>query len=132
MNRPVPRLAVRSLSNESRIAIYILILVAFILRLGARAYFGTGTIESEGAEYATIAKNLHNGVGFVGLVSAGPQVLFPPLFSILIYLGSFVIPDYELTGRLIALVMGTLLPLAVYGISSRLFGRRAGIAAAAL
>lgn len=110
-----------------------LILVAGLaVRLAALAYCGTGTIESEGAEYAKIAENLRNGVGYVGLVSAGPQVLFPPLFPLLIAAASYLTHDYEFAGRMVAMIMGVLLPLPVFGIASRLFTRRAGYVAAIL
>ena len=110
----------------------LMVAASFTLRAAAWAYWGTGTIESEGAEYAKIAENLRNGVGYVGLVSPGPQVIFHPLFPFLIAGTSFVVDDYELAGRLVALVMGALLPLPVFGIASRLFNRRVGLIAAAL
>src|SRR5215469_17468243 len=109
-----------------------LVAASFAVRLAAWAYWGTGTIESEGAEYAKIAENLRNGMGFVGLVFPGPAVNFSPLFSLLIAGTSFVTHDYELAGRLVALIMGALLPLPVFGIASRLFSRRVGFIAALL
>lgn len=110
----------------------LMVAVSFAVRVAAWAYWGTGTIESEGAEYAKIAENLRNGVGYVGLVSPGPQVIFHPLFPFLIAGTSFFVDDYELAGRLVALVMGALLPLPVFGIASRLFNRRVGLIAGAL
>ena len=102
------------------------------IRVLAYLYWGTGTIESEGAEYAKIAENLRNGVGYVGLVLPGPQVHFPPLFPFLIAGASFLTNDYELAGRLVALILGSLLPLPVFGIASRLFNRPVGIIAGML
>ena len=96
------------------------------------AYWGSGTIESEGAEYAKIAENLRMGVGYVGFVVPGPQVNFPPLFPWLIAGTSLFTGDYELAGRLVTLVLGALLPLPVYGVASRLFNRRVGFIAAML
>src|SRR5712692_4340362 len=110
----------------------LLVLLSFAVRIAAWAYWGTGTIESEGAEYAKIAENLRNGVGYVGLVSPGPQVLFNPLFPFMIAGASYVVHNYEWAGRLVALVMGSLLPLPVFGIASRLFNRRVGFIAATL
>lgn len=121
-------------NQPRRLGLFLLLIIvcSFALRLAAWAYYGTGTIESEGAEYARIAENLRNGVGYVGLVSTGPQVLFNPLFPLLIAGGSFFTHDYELAGRLIALVLGALLPLPVFGIASRMFNRRVGLIAAGL
>src|SRR5262249_38664598 len=106
--------------------------VSLLVRLVAWAYWGTGTIESEGAEYAKMAENLRQGVGLVGLVSPGPQVLFNPLYPWLIAGASFFVHDFELAGRLVSIVMGSLLPLAVYGLASRLFNQRVGIVAGLL
>ena len=110
----------------------ILVAAALMIRIAAMYYWGTGTIESEGAEYAKIAENLRNGVGYVGLVFPGPQVHFPPLFPWLIAGASFFTRDYELAARLVALIFGALLPLPVFGIASRLFNRRVGFIGAGL
>src|SRR5712692_896094 len=124
-----------SLSRPShRVWVWLTIIVvaSFAVRLAAWSNWQTGAIESEGAEYARIAENLRNGVGYVGLVTPGPQLNFNPLFPLLIAGTSFVTRNYELAGRLVALVMGALLPLPVFGVGSRLFNRRVGFIAAAL
>lgn len=110
----------------------LMVAVSFAVRVAAWAYWQTGAIESEGAEYARIAENLRNGVGYVGLVTPGSELLFNPLFPLLIAGTSFVTHNYELAGRLVALIMGALLPLPAFGIASRLFNRRVGFIAAAL
>ena len=123
------------MSNRARlfgVLLTLMVVASFAIRVAGWAYWGTGTIESEGAEYAKIAENLRNGVGYVGLVSPGPQVLFNPLFPLLIAGASFLTHNYEWAGRLVALVMGALLPLPVFGIASRLFNRRVGLIAGAL
>jgi len=110
----------------------LLVVASFAVRLAAWAYWGTGAIESEGAEYARIAENLRHGVGYVGLVTPGAQLNFNPLFPLLIAAVSWVTHNYELAARVVALIMGALLPLPVFGIASRLFGRRVGFIAAVL
>lgn len=126
------KLQMNGQSRSLWILVILMVAASFAIRVAAWAYWGTGTIESEGAEYAKIAANLRSGVGYVGLVSPGPQVLFNPLFSFLIAGASFIVQDYELAGRLVALVIGALLPLPVFGLASRLFNRRVGYIAAAL
>ncbi len=120
--RPVPRWLLLAL----------IVLASFAVRAAAWAYWGTGAIESEGAEYARIAENLRSGVGYVGLVTPGAQLNFNPLFPLLIAGASFVTHNYELAARLVAFVMGGLLPLPVFGVASRLFNRRVGFIAAIL
>lgn len=123
------------MNNRTRrlwLLLAILVAASFAVRLAAWAYWQTGAIESEGAEYARIAENLRNGVGYVGLVTPGAQLNFNPLFPLLIAGTSFVTHNYELAGRLVALVMGALLPLPVFGIGSLLFNRRVGFIAGVL
>lgn len=110
----------------------LLVVASFAVRLAAWARWGTGAIESEGAEYARIAENLRSGVGYVGLATPGAEVNFPPLFPWLIAGTSFITHNYELAGRIVSLVLGALLPLPVFGITSRLFNCRAGLIAAIL
>jgi 4-amino-4-deoxy-L-arabinose transferase-like glycosyltransferase len=110
----------------------LVVAASFAVRVAAWAYWQTGAIESEGAEYARIAENLRNGVGYVGLVTPGSELLFNPLFPLLIAGISFVTRNCELAGRLVALIMGGVLPLPVFGIASRLFNRRVGFIAALL
>ena len=121
-----------SRSSVSWVLLIVMVAASFAIRVAALAHWGTGTIESEGAEYAKIAENLRSGVGYVGIVSPGPEVLFNPLFPLLIAGGSFLTKNFEWAGRLVALIMGALLPLPVFGIASRLFNRRVGFIAGAL
>src|SRR5207244_2358217 len=72
------------------ILLTLLLAASFALRVAAWAYWQTGAIESEGAEYARIAANLRNGVGYVGIVTPGAQLNFNPLFPLLIAGTSFL------------------------------------------
>lgn len=118
--------------HGTSVVLALIVAAGFAIRLAAWAHWGTGTIESEGAEYARIAENLRNGFGFVGLVSSGPEVLFNPLFPVLIAVASFVTHNYELAGRVVSLVLGGLMPLPVFGIALHLFNRRVALIAAGL
>jgi 4-amino-4-deoxy-L-arabinose transferase-like glycosyltransferase len=126
----------RVVDTSPRIFWLLLVLIvaaSFVVRVTVWLHWHTGAIESEGAEYARIAENLRNGVGFVGLVTPGPQLNFNPLFPLLIAGTSFLTHNnYELAGRLVALIMGSLLPLPVFGIAERLFNHRVGLIAAVL
>jgi 4-amino-4-deoxy-L-arabinose transferase-like glycosyltransferase len=120
------------LVTSSWMLLALMVALSLVIRIVAWMYFGTGTIESEGAEYAKIAENLRNGVGFVGLVVPGPQIHFPPLYSLLIAGASRLTGDYETAGRLVSLILGALLPLPVFGITLRLFNRPVAIIAGVL
>ena len=110
----------------------LIIIASFTVRVAALAYWQTGAIDNEGAEYARIAENLRNGIGFVGIAMPGTELLFNPLFPALTAAASFVTHDYEWAARVVSLLLGGLLPLPVFGIASRLFSRRIGLVAALL
>jgi hypothetical protein len=76
------QLALR-LAIRSRLPLLLILLLAFSLRL-LTARFLTGPIDSEGAEYARIAENLLSGNGYVGIATPGKELMFPPLFPLLI------------------------------------------------
>jgi hypothetical protein len=54
----------------------LIVAASFAVRIAASAYCRTGTIENEGAEYARLAENLRNGVGFVRIAMPGTRLLF--------------------------------------------------------
>lgn len=117
-------------SDYSRKALFFILLLAFVLRMGWMLY-DSHAIENEGAEYARIAQNLLQGNGYKGILG-GREALFPPLYPFLIVATSFVSRDTEIAGRLISIVSGSLLVLPVFFIGQRLFGPRAAWLAATL
>ena len=122
----------KSMNHRSWVLLSLIVAAGFAVRVAALAYWQTGAIENEGAEYIRLAENLREGIGFVGIAMPGTQLLFNPLFPLLIAAASFVTGNYEWAARLVSLVLGALLPLPVFGITSRLFNRRVGLIAALL
>jgi 4-amino-4-deoxy-L-arabinose transferase-like glycosyltransferase len=109
-----------------------ILVFSLLVRVAALLFWGTGPIESEGAEYARIAENLRRGLGYVGMATPGTQLNFPPLFPLLISGVSFITGSYMRAGRCVALAFGALVPLPVFGIASQLFSRRTAFVAAVL
>ena len=103
-------------------------LIALILRI-AGLIAEPKVIENEGAEYARIAYNIRNGHGYIGTMS-GSELLFPPLYPVLIAGVSFVTGNLELAARVINLLAGTLLVMAIFLIAEALYGRRVAILSA--
>jgi 4-amino-4-deoxy-L-arabinose transferase-like glycosyltransferase len=108
-----------------------ILLVAFTARLLAVVSF-TGAIDPEGAEYARIAENLAAGHGYYGIATPGKQLMFPPLFPLMIVATSLVTGDAELAGRLVSLLMGTLLVVPVFFMARHLYSRATASVAALL
>jgi 4-amino-4-deoxy-L-arabinose transferase-like glycosyltransferase len=110
----------------------LIVAASFAVRVVALKTWGTGAINSDGAEYVTIAENLRKGVGYVGIVTPGLELNTPPLLPLLISGASFVTGSYVQAGRLVSLLLGVLLPLPVFCIALRMFNRRIAFVAAAL
>ena len=114
----------------SRLPLLLRFLLAFALRL-LSALLLTGTIDGEGAEYARIAENLLNGTGYVHC-TPGAELMFPPLFPLLIAAVTLLTHHSEIAGRLISVTMGALLVLPVFYIALHLYSRRVALVAAML
>lgn len=114
----------------SRKALFLILVLAFALRLGW-ALHSAHAVENEGAEYARIAQNLLHQHRYNGILG-GPESIFPPLYPCLIAVGSFLTGDTEIAGRAISVVMGSLLVVPVLFMGRRLFGLRTGYLAGAL
>lgn len=108
-----------------------IVFVGFILRLGAVVSF-TGAIDPEGSEYARIAENLAAGHGYHGIATPGKQLIFPPLFPFMIAATSIVTDGVELAGRLVSLLMGTLLIVTVFLLARHLYDQATAYVAALL
>ena len=114
-----------------RLPLLLILFLAFTLRLMS-ALFLMGSIDTEGAEYARIAENLLNGNGYVGMATPGTELMFPPLFPLLIAGVSVVTHQPEIAGRLISITAGTLLVLQVFYIALYLYRRDVAYVAATL
>ncbi len=99
------------------------------LRIIAMVFF-TGAIDTEGAEYARIAENLMSGKGYEGIATPGVELMFPPLYPLLIAALSFLVRDFELAARLVCVIFGSALPIVIYFVSSRLYDRQTSLIAA--
>ena len=118
-------------TQSSRLLLIAILFLAFVLRLTCIIVF-TGPIDPEGAEYARIAENLLNGNGYRGIATEGAQLFAPPLFPYLIAALTLFTGDAEIAGRSISLILGTLLVLPVYALTSQLYNRAAAHIAALL
>ena len=126
---------VRQWSDARRLQLaflFFLVIAGAGLRAAAWVRWHPASIESEGAEYARIAQNLLHGAGYVGINTPGTELMFPPLFPWMIAATSLVTHNYETAGRLVAFILGSLLPLPVFFVARRLFGRRVAAIAAVL
>jgi 4-amino-4-deoxy-L-arabinose transferase-like glycosyltransferase len=121
----------RALSRLSFDEVILLVLVAAAVVFGLVVALRLPVIENEGAEYATIARNLHRGLGYVGLHGT-PEVYFPPAFPFGIAFIGFFIQDLVLSGRLVALLAGAIAAIMAGLLAARWSGRRAGLLTAVI
>lgn len=87
--------------------------------------------EGDECEYLRLAQNLVEHGTYVGLFE-GPEVMYPPLFPALIAAFSFVTGSYETAGKLVTLLAGLGLIVAIFALARRLYGLRIGVIAAIL
>ena len=112
-------------------ALVVIGICSFFLR-AACAFWFRGMIDGEGAEYARIAQNLVAGVGYVGIATEGTQLIFPPLFPLLIAAVSYLVGSAEIAGRVISVTAGACVVVPAYLIGKWLYGERVGVLGAAL
>lgn len=121
--------ATRRLVSEHRVFIA-LMFIALVLRLAwIRAEIPV--LQGDECEYLRIAENVLHEHRYAGLYE-GPQLVYPPLFPLLIALLSLVMPSVAAAGVSVAFLGGLALVAAVYALGRGLYGSRAGILAAAL
>lgn len=101
-----------------------LVTIAFLIKWYFLQFFHV--ISADGIAYVNIAKDFVDGRGLAGAVH------FPPFYPILVGLTSLLVPDFELAGRLVSMVMGSLIVVPVYLLAREFFDRRAGLIAAVL
>jgi 4-amino-4-deoxy-L-arabinose transferase-like glycosyltransferase len=121
--------------GEKTVGSYFTFWAILLSALGLRLFcmsFLTGAIGTEGTEYARMAENLLAGKGYVGISTKGTEFMFPPLFPFLIAAFSFLTHQVETAGRLVSVLMGTLLVAQVYLIAARLYGHQVAKVAGAL
>lgn len=109
---------------------WFILCLAFILRC-VWLFSYVKVIENEGAIYAGLAENIFMGKGYVW-ISGGRHTLSSPLYPLLIGAITYLAGSAETAGRLISLIMGTLLIMPMFLTTEILFGRRGGLYAAML
>jgi len=121
------------MNRQSKWILWLILLMALSLRLGwLVTHSQTANIGGEGSEYARLADNLRTGNGYVGIFNLGPQLMFPPLYPVLIASFSLITGEAELAGRLVSLIMGTCLVVPVFFMALQIYGRRTAFIAASL
>lgn len=100
----------------------------FLIALIVRFWFlpGYKVISADGIGYVGVAKALMSG----NATFWSPN--HPPVYPALIAAVGLVISDMELAGRIVSIIMGSLLAPPLYLLGRDLFSREAGILAALL
>lgn len=105
--------------------------VAFVLRIVWWFAEQPTQITWDGAEYARIAQNLRDGLGYVGLHGTF-ATSYPPLYSMAVAAASYLFPSAEIAGQAVSIVAGAAFVPLVYGCARFLGGVRAAVLAAVI
>ena len=117
------------MKRKGRLYLAGIVLLALALRLPR--FLTAQVVLTEGTTYATIARNLAAGRGYVGILGVR-DFFVPPLYPLLMAGLMRLGLDALWAGRLLSLILGALLPLPVYWLTRELSGRRAAGFSAAL
>lgn len=104
--------------------ICLLVFAAFAIRLYFHQF--STVISADGIGYIGIATDFINGKGLAGATH------FPPFYPILVGCASLLFKDFELGGRVVSMVMGSLIVIPVYLLGIEFSSRKGGILAALL
>ena len=111
---------------------YVIGIVLLALALRLPCLLSAQVVLTEGTTYTTIARSLAAGRGYVGILGV-VDFFVPPLYPLLMAGLARLGLDAVWAGRLLSLILGTLLPLPVYWLTKNLSGRRsAGLFSALL
>ena len=109
------------LKNKETQSIIFLVILALLVRIPFLLMHQI--VESDGAEFLTIGKNLVSGKGYLGL-NGKPDLVFPPLYPLVSGLMWLVIGELELSGRLVSLIFGALLVVPIFYFAKKLYGEK--------
>jgi 4-amino-4-deoxy-L-arabinose transferase-like glycosyltransferase len=112
--------AVRPL--PTRAILTCIVLLGLALRIGWMVTEAS-VISSEGAEYARMAEHLLHDHALVGTFE-GPEILYAPLYPVLIAGTMLVVPNSETAGHIISLLSGMALIAIVFLIAQYAYGRQ--------
>src|SRR5215470_10511010 len=124
---------VRSIARWRRSSLIVIagiLVVAVALRWYWVAHH-SAVLEDNGSEYARIAENLLRHGTYIGL-SDGPELMMPPLFPVLLGLGSFVTGSVDGGARLVPWLAGVILVVTMFAFTRLMYGPRVALGAAAL
>lgn len=106
-----------------------LVLLALAIRTAAVRF--RPMIQGDEAIYIRMAENLDPGNGALGLMEY-MKLFFPPLYAWLTAGLEYVLGDMILSGHVVAVVFGSLVPIPVFLLGRSMIGERIGLMAAAL
>jgi 4-amino-4-deoxy-L-arabinose transferase-like glycosyltransferase len=120
-----------AIQRRPSIGLLVGILVAALVLRGYWVAQHSAMLEENGSAYARIAENLVEHGTYVGL-SEGPELLMPPLFPMLLALGSLVAGSVDGAARLVPWLAGVLLVLTAFALAQLMYGPRVALGTAAL
>ena len=118
------------ISSEDPLNVKDCLLMVFLVvaALAIRLYFHQfyRVISADGIAYVGIAEDFITGKGLAKATH------YPPFYPILVGIASRVFKDFELAGRVVSMVMGSLIVIPVYLLGKEFYRRKTGLIAAIL
>lgn len=122
------------LQANHRLALTAILAVALVLRLGALVLESGYEPRLDSADYDRHARSIAAGDGFPEstIAGGGPSAFRPPLYPYLLGGAYAVSGDSVEAGRVLGALLGTLIVLGIFLVAREIWGRAAGLLAAAL
>lgn len=120
---------IRNTIRSGYLVLFAILLLGMILRLYVFSHHQV--IDSDGAYYSMLGKNLVSGSGYnepEGIY----QWYYPPVYPITIGLFWLVLGDLEFSSKLVSLICGTFIILFVYAIAKHTYTKKTALIAATL
>jgi hypothetical protein len=117
-------------SIRARRPLLAILFVAAVLRV-FWLWHESRVVEGDECEYLRLAENLVATHRYVGLFE-GPELIYPPLFPILVAAVAQVTSSYPAAGEVVSFVAGMWLVWGVFLLARNVYGTRVGLVAAIL
>jgi 4-amino-4-deoxy-L-arabinose transferase-like glycosyltransferase len=118
MNKPI--IAFEALTVRQRL--FLIVLLGFSIRLYMA--LNAVTISGDGVIYMQLGREFSSG-NYYGVFDSR----VPPAYPFAVAIASYVVPDYELAGRLVSLCFGTLVIIMVYFLGKMVYDENIGLIA---
>jgi 4-amino-4-deoxy-L-arabinose transferase-like glycosyltransferase len=118
------------LAHRTHLILSLIVLIGLVPRVWWMTH-EAAVVASDGAEYARMAEHLFHDNALIGNFD-GPEIIYAPLYPVLIAGTMVLIPNSETAAHAVSLVAGIATVILIFLIADYMYGRRTGYVCAFL